>query len=133
MNWINPLIGGALIGLAAGGLLMLTGRTAGVSSVVDGVLRGEKGEWGWKAAFLLGLVAGGIVLRFAMPETLPASAPRALGFIVAGGLMVGFGARLGGGCTSGHGICGIGRLSRRSIVGTLVFMAAGALTVLVLR
>lgn len=133
MNWINPLIGGALIGLAAGGLLMLTGRTAGVSSVVDGVLRGEKGEWGWKAAFLLGLVAGGVILRFAMPETLPAAGPRALGFIVAGGLMVGFGARLGGGCTSGHGVCGIGRLSRRSIVGTLVFMAAGALTVLVLR
>ena len=131
VNW-HALAGGALIGLAAGILLVLTGKTAGVSGVVDGVLRGEKGEWGWKIAFVAGLVAGGMALRFAMPESLPAAAPRALPLVAAGGLLVGFGARLGGGCTSGHGVCGIGRLSRRGLVGTLVFMAAGVVTVFVL-
>lgn len=129
----RPLLGGALIGIAAAGLLLLTGKTAGVSGIVDGVLRGEKGEWGWKAAFVLGLVAGGVVLRLVLPESLPTTAPRALPLVIVGALLVGFGARLGGGCTSGHGVCGIGRLSRRSLVGTLVFMAAGALTVFVLR
>ena len=136
MNWIDvvrPLAGGALIGLAAGGLLLLTGKTAGVSGIVDGVLRGEKGEWVWKAMFLLGLIAGGIVLRVVMPEALASGSPRALPLIAAGGLLVGFGARLGGGCTSGHGVCGIGRLSRRGLVGTLVFMATGAATVFLLR
>ena len=136
MTWhdiAGPLAGGALIGLAAGALLLLTGKTAGVSGIVEGVLRGESGEWGWKAAFVLGLIAGGFVLRLAMPETLPTAAPRALPFIIIGGLLVGFGARIGGGCTSGHGVCGIGRLSRRGLVGTLVFMIAGALTVFLLR
>lgn len=135
MNWheiARPLAGGTLIGLAAGVLLVLTGKTAGVSGIVDGVLRGEKGEWGWKAAFVAGLVAGGVALRFVLPESLAAVAPRALPWVAAGGLLVGFGARLGGGCTSGHGVCGIGRLSRRGLVGTLVFMAAGAATVFLL-
>jgi len=132
MNW-HALAGGALIGAAAAGLLVLTGKTAGVSGIVEGVLRGEKGEWGWKAAFVLGLVAGGLILRFTMPETLAVSAPRALPFVVAGGLLVGFGARLGGGCTSGHGVCGIGRLSRRGLVGTVIFMVAGAVTVFLMR
>jgi uncharacterized protein len=132
MYW-HALAGGALIGAAAAGLLLLTGRTAGVSGIVDGLLRGEKGEWGWKAAFVLGLVAGGLILRFTMPGALPSAAPRALPLVAIGGFLVGFGARLGGGCTSGHGVCGIGRLSRRGLVGTLVFMAAGVVTVLVLR
>jgi len=136
MNWgslAGPLAGGALIGIAAAGLLALTGRTAGVSGVVEGLLRGEKGEWSWKLAFALGLVAGGLVLRWVWPEALAASSPRALPLVALGGLLVGFGARLGGGCSSGHGVCGIGRLSRRSVVGTVVFIAAGIATVLVLR
>jgi uncharacterized protein len=132
MNW-PALAGGALIGTAAAALLLLTGKTAGVSGIVDGVLRREKGEWAWKAAFLLGLVAGGVILRFTMPETLAAVAPRALPLVAIGGLLVGFGARRGGGCTSGHGVCGIGRLSLRALVGTVVFMVTGALAVFVLR
>jgi uncharacterized protein len=136
VNWnemVRPLAGGALIGTAAALLLVFTGKTAGVSGIVDGVLRREKGEWTWKIAFLLGLVAGGLILRFTMPGTLAVAAPRALPLIAIGGLLVGFGARLGGGCTSGHGVCGIGRLSLRGLVGTVVFMVTGALAVFLLR
>jgi uncharacterized membrane protein YedE/YeeE len=132
MNW-QVLAGGTLIGVAAAGLLLLTGKVAGVSGIVDGVLRGEKGEWAWKATFVLGLVAGGLVLRFAMPQTLATSAPRALPLVAIGGLLVGFGARLSGGCTSGHGVCGMGRLSLRGLVGTIIFIVMGAVTVYVMR
>lgn len=127
------LLGGALIGLAAAGLLVLTGKTAGVSGIVDGFLRGERGEWAWKAAFLAGLVAGGLLLARQDPAALAHAPPRAWPFVIAGGLCVGFGARLGGGCTSGHGVCGIGRGSLRGLVGTALFIATGALTVLLLR
>jgi hypothetical protein len=127
------LLGGALIGLAAAGLLVLTGKTAGVSGILDGFLRCEKGEWAWKAAFLAGLVSGGLLLAWRMPSALAHEAPRDWPWVIAGGLLVGFGARLGGGCTSGHGVCGIGRGSLRGLVGTALFIAAGALTVVVLR
>ncbi len=125
--------GGALIGLAAAGLLVLTGKTAGVSGIVDGVLRGERGEWSWKAAFLAGLVSGGLLLAWRLPSALADGPPRAWPWVIVGGLLVGFGARLGGGCTSGHGVCGIGRGSLRGLVGTAIFIAVGALTVLLLR
>jgi len=123
------LLGGALIGLASAGLLVLTGKTAGVSGIVDGVLRGEKDEWRWKAAFLAGLVSGGLLLAWRMPSALAAVPPRSWPWVILGGLLVGFGARLGGGCTSGHGVCGIGRASLRGVVGTAIFIAAGAATV----
>jgi len=129
----TALFGGALVGLASAGLLVLTGKTAGVSGIVDGVLRGEKGEWGWKAAFLAGLASGGLLLAWRLPSALAAGPPRTWPWVIAGGLLVGFGARLGGGCTSGHGVCGIGRGSLRSVVGTALFIASGALTVLLLR
>ena len=136
MNWsdvVRPLAGGALIGIAAAALLVLTGKTAGVSGITEGVLRREQGEWGWKVAFLLGLVAGGVILRFTMPATLASAAPRALPLVALGGLLVGFGARISGGCTSGHGVCGMGRLSLRGLVGTVTFIACGALAVYLLR
>lgn len=136
MQWQDvwpPLLGGTMIGLSAAGLLVLTGKTAGISGIIEGILRREKGELGWKLAFALGLVIGGVVLVIAMPSALPASAPRALPWVIAAGLLVGFGTRLGGGCTSGHGVCGIGRASGRGFVGTCVFMAVAALTVLVLN
>jgi uncharacterized membrane protein YedE/YeeE len=129
----TALFGGALIGLAAAGLLVLAGKTAGVSGIVDGVLRGERGEWSWKAAFLAGLVSGGLLLAWRLPSALADEAPRAWPWVIAGGLLVGFGSRLGGGCTSGHGVCGIGRASLRGLVGTALFIAAGMLTVLLLR
>lgn len=127
------LLGGALIGLAAAGLLVLAGKTAGVSGILDGVLRGEAGEWRWKASFLAGLVAGGSLLAWRLPAALASGPPRSWPLVIAGGLLVGFGARLGGGCTSGHGVCGIGRGSLRGVVGTAFFVAAGVLTVLLLR
>ncbi|HZL99040.1 MAG TPA: YeeE/YedE thiosulfate transporter family protein [Planctomycetota bacterium] len=129
----DALLGGALIGLAAAALLVLTGKTAGVSGIVDGVLRGERGEWRWKAAFLAGLVSGGLLLAWRLPSALVDGPPRGWPFVIAGGLLVGFGARLGGGCTSGHGVCGIGRGSLRGVVGTAIFIAAGVLTVWLLR
>ena len=127
---VEPLIGGALIGIAAAGLLLLRGKTAGVSGVVEGVVRLEKGELGWKLAFVGGLLAGGLLMKLLRPQSFSGpSGP--IWLAVVAGLLVGFGTRVGGGCTSGHGVCGIGRGSRRAIVATLVFMAAGMLTVLV--
>ncbi|HEX7899518.1 MAG TPA: YeeE/YedE thiosulfate transporter family protein [Planctomycetota bacterium] len=129
---VGPLAGGALIGLAAAGMLLLKGKTAGVSGVLEGVVRLEKGELGWKLAFVAGLLAGGVAMKLLRPESFSTPAG-SLGLAVVGGLLVGFGTRVGGGCTSGHGVCGVGRGSRRAIVATLVFMAAGMLTVLARR
>lgn len=127
------LLGGLLIGIAAASLLVLTGKTAGVSGIVEGLLRVERGEWRWKAAFVAGLVAGGLLLVRTMPGALPTTPPRAWPWVIAGGVLVGLGSRIGGGCTSGHGVCGIGRGSVRGIVGTALFIASGVLTVVVLR
>ena len=129
---VAPLAGGALIGIAAAGLLVLKGKTAGVSGVVEGVVRLEKGELGWKLAFVGGLLAGGLLMKLLRPQSFSApSGP--IWLAVVAGLLVGFGTRLGGGCTSGHGVCGVGRGSRRAIVATLVFMAAGMITVTLWR
>jgi len=133
MNDIGAaLAGGTLIGIAAAGLLLLKGKTAGVSGVLEGVVRLEKGELGWKLAFVAGLLAGGAGMKLIRPASFSTPSGSVTLAVVAG-LLVGFGTRVGGGCTSGHGVCGIGRLSRRSLVATLVFMAVGMLTVLVGR
>jgi uncharacterized membrane protein YedE/YeeE len=124
------LIGGALIGLAATLLYAMLGRIAGVSGIVTAAVE-HKSERGWRIGFLFGLIlAAGLWLAAS------GIAPRAgfpLPWLIAAGLLVGFGTRLGGGCTSGHGICGLSRLSRRSLVAVVVFMGFGALTVYVLR
>lgn len=127
------LLGGVMIGAAAVGLLVLSGRTAGISGILDGVLRLEKHEFGWKAAFVAGLVVGGIVLVQLLPENVATHGLHAWPILATAGLLVGYGTRLGGGCTSGHGVCGIARLNARSIVGTLIFIATGAITVIVMR
>lgn len=127
---LPALAGGALIGLGASLLIVTTGRCAGISGILDGWLHRDGGGWRW--AFLGGLVAGGFVLRAVAPALLPGltAAPPTL---VVAGLVVGFGARVGGGCTSGHGIVGNSRLSPRSVVATLTFMATGLLTASVLH
>ena len=127
------LSGGVLIGLAATLLLWLNGRVAGVSGVLNGVLFPARGDVPWRVAFLLGLVAAaGLYLAFAPLATAPRTDfPRAA--LLVAGLLVGFGTRMGNGCTSGHGVCGIGRLSLRSFVAVLVFMATAIVTTFIVR
>jgi len=131
--WPVALAGGVLIGLAATLLLWLNGRIAGISGIVGGVLLPQRGEVAWRLAFLLGLVVAGAAWLWWVPG---AHAPRQ-GFppalLVAAGLLVGFGTRMGNGCTSGHGVCGLGRLSLRSLAAVLAFMATAIATTYLVR
>lgn len=125
---LPPLLGGALMGLGAGVLLAVSGRCGGVSGILDGAMRSDTPPWRW--TFLAGLVAGGVLLKVVAPETMPGlHGPVPL--LAAAGLLVGFGTRVSGGCTSGHGIVGNSRLSPRSVVATMVFMGAGFATLAV--
>ena len=129
---VSALIGGVMIGLAAAAFALLNGRIAGVSGILGGLLRPAPGDTAWRAAFVAGLLAAPWAYSLAarLPEsTIEASYPVA----VIAGLLVGIGTRYGAGCTSGHGVCGIARLSRRSLVATACFMAAGFATVFVVR
>jgi hypothetical protein len=128
---LPALIGGALIGTSATVLFAFEGRIAGICGILGGVLQPRPGEVAWRAWFLAGLLAGGLVMSVLTPAAFVIAVPRSTGTLVAAGLLVGVGTRLGNGCTSGHGVCGISRLSVRSIVATCVFMAAAALTVYV--
>jgi uncharacterized protein len=129
---LSALLGGLLIGLAASLLLWGAGHAAGVSGIAGGLLRGSAGDWGWRAEFLGGLVAGGLLLRVLLPGSLQAPAANMVVLALAG-VLVGLGAGLSGGCTSGHGICGLGRLSGRSLVAVLVFMFTGVVVVALVR
>lgn len=129
---VSALLGGALVGLAAVLMMMLTGRIAGVVGILGGVLTAPSSDRAWRFAFIAGLIAAPVIAgMFGRPMASPVMPGWPM--IVIGGLLVGFGARMGGGCTSGHGVCGISRLSARSIVATLVFMATAAITVAVVR
>ncbi|NCT87269.1 YeeE/YedE family protein [Stenotrophomonas acidaminiphila] len=131
--WLLALAGGVLIGLSATLLLWLNGRVAGVSGILNGVLFPHSRDVAWRAAFLLGLiVAAGLYMMLVPGAPQPrVDFPRA-GLVVAG-LLVGFGTRMGNGCTSGHGVCGIGRLSVRSIAAVVTFMATAIATTFVVR
>lgn len=129
---VSALIGGALIGLAATILILFNGRVAGISGIVRGIFFGEKNEKRWRFVFLIGLLLSPFIYSFFAPLP-PLEISTNFTKIVVAGLLVGFGTRLGSGCTSGHGVCGIARLSRRSIVATLVFMAAAIVTVYLTR
>jgi len=132
MSYLVSLIGGAIIGGAAALLLILSGRIAGVSGILGGALRPRTGEIGWRLMFLAGLVGGGAVGALLAPAAY--GVPRGSTVVlIAAGLLVGFGTRLGSGCTSGHGICGVSRLSRRSLTATALFLAAGIITVFLVR
>ncbi len=129
MNLALPLLGGVLIGISAALLLWWTGRVAGISGIIAGLLRPLSGEIAWRITFLGGLLAGGVILAVLYPEALVVSAPGSLALVACAGGLVGFGTRLGSGCTSGHGVCGIGRFSARSLVATVTFIATGVVTV----
>ncbi len=126
----TALIGGAIIGVAVALFVVLNGRIAGVSGILGGLVRPQAGDISWRVAFVAGLVAAPLALLAALPEIrVDASFPA----LVAAGLLVGAGTRYGGGCTSGHGVCGVSRASPRSIAATVAFMAAGFATVYVVR
>jgi uncharacterized membrane protein YedE/YeeE len=127
------LLGGALIGLSSALLLLANGRIAGVSGILGGSLFGPVAERGWRLAFLLGLPLGAWLVRSATSDAMGFAITGHPAWLVAGGLLVGFGTQLGGGCTSGHGVCGVARGSPRSIFATLAFMASAGVTVFVMR
>jgi uncharacterized membrane protein YedE/YeeE len=126
---VSAAIGGALIGLSAVLMMLLTGRIAGVSGIMGGCLTASAKDKGWRLAFIAGLILApltGTVLGF--PLSAP-EMPASWAVVIAAGLLVGFGGRLGGGCTSGHGICGIARLSPRSVVATAIFVGVAIVVV----
>jgi uncharacterized protein len=128
----SALAGGVLIGLAASVLLIGLGRISGISGIAGQLLLGKSGDRAWRAAFLAGLLLAGLLAARLAPGALQAS-PRSLAVVAAAGLLVGIGTRLGSGCTSGHGVCGLSRLSPRSLVATLTFILSGVITVTLLR
>jgi uncharacterized membrane protein YedE/YeeE len=132
-EWLLALAGGVLIGLAATLLLWLNGRIAGVSGILNGVLFPARGEVAWRAAFVLGLVLAAGAYMALVPGAPKPRADFPRWALVAAGLLVGFGTRMGNGCTSGHGVCGIARLSPRSIAAVLTFMATAMLTTFLWR
>jgi len=129
---LAALAGGILIGLAASLLVLADGKVAGISGILGGLLRHAAGDVGWRWAFVLGLAVAPLAAAWMVPVPRPRMEAMPLALVLAG-LLVGFGTRLGGGCTSGHGVCGLARLSPRSFVATGVFVATAVATVFVAR
>lgn len=127
------LLGGLVIGASAVLLLSLFGRIAGVSGIVGGIVSRDASDRAWRVAFVVGLLLGGVVLLRWFPATLPDGLPASAPVVALAGLLVGFGAGRANGCTSGHGVCGLGRRSPRSLVAVLVFMTTGVLAAQLLR
>ena len=132
-SWINAIWGGLIIGASAGALLLFEGRVLGVSGITGRISELTKGDTAWRIIFVVGTVLGGFIASNIWPENFTniISGNNYLR-LAAAGLLVGFGTKMGNGCTSGHGVCGIGRLSPRGIVATLTFMVFGVLTVFIL-
>jgi uncharacterized membrane protein YedE/YeeE len=128
---IDALIGGVLIGLGAAIMFLWNGRIAGISGITKGLLRAPSGDWAWRAAFVGGLLCGGALFLIFDPGVFRIVTDRAWPVLALAGVLVGFGTVLGNGCTSGHGVCGVSRLSPRSIVATLTFIGTGMVTVLI--
>jgi len=126
--FVLAIVGGGLIGLSASMLLLLVGRVAGICGIMGGLIEPVSGDTLWRALFVLGLLAGGVILSVLSPEVFKAPTDRSFGTIGVAGLLVGFGTRLGNGCTSGHGVCGLSRFSKRSLIATCSFMATGFIT-----
>jgi uncharacterized membrane protein YedE/YeeE len=129
-KWLPALLGGALIGSGSALLLLTHGQIAGISGIAGGLVRRATADRAWRLAFLAGLAVAGVVAAAVVPGAIGAPV-RSLGAMMVAGLLVGFGARLGDGCTSGHGVCGLSRGSVRSLVAVATFMATGAITAIV--
>jgi len=130
---VMSLLGGALIGLSAVLLMAFHGRIAGMTGILTGLLAPLSSDWAWRAAFLAGAILAPMLILGLSGQTIAYESPVPMAWIVIGGLIVGVGVYIGSGCTSGHGVCGIARLSPRSIAATLTFMATAVLTVFVVR
>jgi uncharacterized membrane protein YedE/YeeE len=130
---VTAIIGGILIGTASVLLMLLNGRIAGISGILAGLLTISSEDRGWRLAFIAGLIMAPIISGFWGRPLPDPDMPASWLMIIAAGFLVGFGARLGGGCTSGHGVCGIARLSRRSITATAMFMTTAAVVVAIMR
>ena len=126
-TWFSASLGGALIGIASTLLLVAHGRIAGISGVAGGLLQRATADRAWRLAFLAGLASSGLIASIVAPAAIGAPV-RSIGAVVVAGVLVGFGTRLGSGCTSGHGVCGISRWSGRSLVAVATFMVTGAIT-----
>ena len=133
--FLASLLGGVLVGVAASLMLLLSGRVAGVSGILSGaVLARQPGERGWRIAFVAGMIAVGAVLAQVSPASFGSAPGRGgLGLMISAGLLVGLGTSLASGCTSGHGVCGVSRLSPRSLAATATFIATGVATVALMR
>lgn len=132
-EWILGLVGGVIIGASAALLLFFNGRVFGVAGIVGSSFTPVRGDTSWRIMLIMGLLLGGVMFRFVDPSIFPTAFPRSTGMIVLAGLLVGFGSRLGNGCTSGHGVCGVARLSPRSLLATGVFTLSGMLVVLLMN
>lgn len=130
-SWINALVGGLIIGLAVSLMLLWNGRVTGISGIIYGLLTPKKQDVAWRASFVIGLVTGGFALLGFWD--LPKNMGDVDWTVPVGGLLVGFGTVLGSGCTSGHGVCGMSRLSPRSLVATLLFIFSGMMVVYFMR
>lgn len=128
-DWINALIGGALIGVSVSLMLAWNGRVTGISGIINGALSSVKGDTQWRWFFIFGLFFGGLVMGQMNPKVFENTVTTDVWMTVAAGLLVGFGTIMGSGCTSGHGVCGISRMSPRSLVATITFIGAGVVAV----
>lgn len=136
MEGFTPLLsslGGALIGLAAIALLYFNGRIAGMSGIVAGVLRPTADDALWRLVFVAGLLAGALLIRWLHPEAMAVRIDVTLVPVLVAGVLVGLGTRVGNGCTSGHGVCGVGRLAPRGMVASLVFFVTAVVTSYLVR
>jgi len=132
-EWIFAGIGGLLIGLSVSLMLFWNGRVTGISGIVNGVLTPQKGDTRWRILFVVGLLLGGLIVGQFKADAFADNVQSSDWTLVIAGLLVGFGTIMGSGCTSGHGVCGISRMSPRSLVATVTFMAAGILAVWIFR
>jgi uncharacterized protein len=130
---VSGLLGGLLIGLAAAVLLLLNGRISGISGIVGGLLAPRSAEVGWRVVFVAGLLLGALGYMLATSGPFPVGMQASMPILIVAGLLVGFGTRLGSGCTSGHGLCGIALLSKRSIAASAVFFGVAIITVFLTR
>ena len=126
-QFVMAIIGGVMIGLSASFLLLSIGRVSGISGITGSLLKPSTSDWGWRLSFVSGLLGGGLLLSVIKPEFFVVSSERSIPMMIVAGLLVGLGTQMGSGCTSGHGVCGLSRLSQRSLVATLTFIGAGML------